>query len=89
MAWVRLPMATIGHLRRVAVFGTNLVRLDIRQESDRHAQVLGELCDYLELGQYESWTEDQKVDFLDARIVEQVAVNPLPLGNLQRNLPKS
>ena len=51
-------------LRRAAVFGTNLVRLDIRQESDRHAQVLGELCGYLELGQYESWTEDQKVDFL-------------------------
>ena len=51
-------------LRRAAVFGTNLVRLDIRQESDRHAQVLDELCDYLELGQYERWTEDQKVDFL-------------------------
>lgn len=51
-------------IRRCAVFGMNLVRLDIRQESDRHGQVLSELCDYLELGDYESWSEPQKIDFL-------------------------
>ena len=51
-------------LRRAAVFGLNLVRLDIRQESDRHTQVLVELCDELGLGDYRAWSEDQKVDFL-------------------------
>ncbi len=51
-------------IRRCAVFGVNLVRLDIRQESDRHTQVLSELCEHLELGDYEQWSESQKIDFL-------------------------
>lgn len=55
-------------IRRVAVFGVNLIRLDIRQESDRHAQSLTELTDYLGLGRYDEWSEDQKVDFLQREL---------------------
>ena len=51
-------------LRRAAVFGLNLVRLDIRQESDRHTQVMAEICAELDLGDYRAWSEDQKVSFL-------------------------
>ena len=51
-------------IRRAATFGPNLVMLDIRQESDRHAQALAELCEYLGLGDYRGWDEDKKQAFL-------------------------
>lgn len=51
-------------LRRIKSFGKHLVRLDIRQESDRHTQVLSELTSYLDLGDYASWSEDEKQAFL-------------------------
>lgn len=51
-------------IRRVACFGVNLVRLDIRQNSERHAQVFEELVEYYELGDYSEWTEADKQAFL-------------------------
>jgi len=51
-------------IRRAQCFGLQLVRLDIRQNSERHAEVFAELCDYLELGDYQHWREDQKQSFL-------------------------
>ncbi|MFB1035208.1 MAG: phosphoenolpyruvate carboxylase, partial [Sinobacterium sp.] len=39
-------------LRRVKCFGVHLVRLDVRQESDRHTEVLSELTQHLDLGDY-------------------------------------
>lgn len=51
-------------LRRIKSFGRHLVKLDIRQESDRHTQVLSELTEHLELGNYHEWPESQRQDFL-------------------------
>ncbi|QMV13084.1 phosphoenolpyruvate carboxylase [Vibrio spartinae] len=51
-------------LRRIKAFGVHLVRLDIRQESTRHSDVLSELTRYLGLGDYEQWSEQDKVAFL-------------------------
>jgi len=51
-------------LRRVRCFGVHLVRLDIRQDSARHLQVLSELTRYLDLGDYAGWSESEKTDFL-------------------------
>ena len=51
-------------LRRAKVFGLGLVRLDIRQESERHTLALSELTRYLETGDYGKWTEEKKQDFL-------------------------
>ncbi len=51
-------------LRRTKAFGVHLVRLDIRQESTRHSDVLSELTRYLGLGDYEQWSEQDKVAFL-------------------------
>ncbi len=51
-------------IRRVQCFGLQLVRLDIRQDSERHADVMAELCHYLDLGDYAGWTEEQKQSFL-------------------------
>ncbi|MEC8428724.1 MAG: phosphoenolpyruvate carboxylase, partial [Pseudomonadota bacterium] len=47
-------------IRRVACFGLTLLRLDIRQESTRHAEVINEITEYLELGSYQQWNEDEK-----------------------------
>ena len=51
-------------LRRVRCFGITLVQIDIRQESTRHTEALSELTRYLGLGDYESWSEDEKQAFL-------------------------
>ena len=39
--------ALLDCLRRLAVFGLFLVRLDIRQDAARHAAALAEITDYL------------------------------------------
>lgn len=61
-------------IRRVALFGVSLMRLDIRQESSMHAKVLDEITHYLDLGSYVDWSERQKQEFL---IAELQAKRPL------------
>ncbi len=51
-------------LRRAYCFGLTLVKLDIRQESDRHTQVLSELTRALGMGDYQSWDENDRQTFL-------------------------
>lgn len=51
-------------IRRVHSFGVNLLKLDIRQDSDRHADVFSELTRYLGLGDYAQWSEEDKQAFL-------------------------
>lgn len=51
-------------LRRVACFGVNLVKLDIRQDGERHGDTLSELTRYLGMGDYNAWNEADKQAFL-------------------------
>ena len=51
-------------LRRIKAFGVHLVRLDIRQESTRHSDALSELTRYLGIGDYNQWSEQDKIAFL-------------------------
>ena len=51
-------------LRRASCFGLELVKLDIRQDSERHLDVMSELTQFLDLGDYASWSEVQKQEFL-------------------------
>ena len=51
-------------LRRVNAFGLGLVRLDIRQDAARHAEVFSELTQYLQLGNYADWDEEARCRFL-------------------------
>ncbi|MGF1711609.1 phosphoenolpyruvate carboxylase [Vibrio kagoshimensis] len=51
-------------LRRIKAFGVHLVRLDVRQESTRHSDVLSELTRYLGIGDYDQWSEQDKIAFL-------------------------
>ena len=51
-------------LRRVACFGVNLVKLDIRQDGERHGDTISELTRFLGIGDYNSWSEADKQAFL-------------------------
>jgi len=42
-------------IRRVHCFGIHLLRLDVRQDSQRHTDVFSELTRYLGLGDYAQW----------------------------------
>ncbi|WP_100644464.1 phosphoenolpyruvate carboxylase [Alteromonas facilis] len=51
-------------IRRAHCFGIHLLKLDIRQDSQRHADVFSEVTRYLGLGDYNQWTEADKQAFL-------------------------
>jgi len=51
-------------LRRAYSFGLNLARLDIRQESKRHLKLMKNICKHLGLGDFEKWSENEKIAFL-------------------------
>ena len=54
-------------LRRAHSFGLNLARLDIRQESKRHLKLMKSICKHLGLGDFEKWSEDEKIAFLSKK----------------------
>ncbi len=51
-------------LRRMAAFGLTLVRLDVRQEAERHTEAIDAMTRALGLGEYATWSESRRVDFL-------------------------
>ena len=51
-------------IRRARCFGVHLLKLDVRQDSERHADVFSELTRYLGLGDYAQWSEADKQAFL-------------------------
>ncbi|EHA1124920.1 phosphoenolpyruvate carboxylase [Vibrio navarrensis] len=63
-------------LRRVKAFGVHLVRLDVRQESTRHADALSELTRYLGIGDYNHWSEQDKLAFLTNELASKRPLLP-------------
>ena len=63
-------------LRRIKAFGVHLVRLDIRQESTRHSDVLSELTRYLGIGDYDQWSESDKIAFLTNELASKRPLLP-------------
>ena len=55
-------------MRRVRCFGINLARLDIRQESGRHIQLLNEIFKRKNNIKYTSLTEQEKINLLNKLI---------------------
>ncbi|MFB9885916.1 phosphoenolpyruvate carboxylase [Balneatrix alpica] len=51
-------------IHRASCFGIYLLRLDIRQNSERHTEVMDALTEYYELGRYSEWPEQQKQTYL-------------------------
>ena len=54
----------LDFLRRVSTFGLSMVRLDIRQESERHTDVLDAITRHLEIGSYREWSEEKRQEWL-------------------------
>jgi len=51
-------------IRRLCCFELCMVKLDLRQESARHAEAIDAFTRYLGVGSYIEWTEEQKQEFL-------------------------
>ncbi|MBR9728696.1 phosphoenolpyruvate carboxylase [Shewanella intestini] len=67
-------------LRRLSCFGIHMLRLDIRQDAERHSDVIAELTRYLGLGDYNHWDEREKQAFL---LRELTGKRPLIPSNWQ------
>ena len=51
-------------MRRAKCFGINLAKLDIRQESSRHSQLLAEYVKKKNNSNYLNWDENKKIKYL-------------------------
>ena len=58
-------------MRRAKCFGINLARLDIRQESSRHNQLIHELVKRKYKKDYYKFSEKEKIEFLKSLIVKK------------------
>ncbi|KAF5957988.1 hypothetical protein HYC85_005213 [Camellia sinensis] len=75
-------------IRRVATFGMNLMKLDLRQESGRHSDTLDAITRYLDMGTYSEWDEEKRLEFLTRELkgkrplipptIERAATSPWP-----------
>ncbi|KAM2524941.1 hypothetical protein PS1_031603 [Malus domestica] len=54
----------LDFLRQGSTFGLSLVKLDIRQESDRHTDVIDAITKHLEIGSYREWSEERRQEWL-------------------------
>ncbi len=54
----------LDFIRRVNCFGIELLKLDVRQESGRHRQAISAITEYLGLGNFDTWTEQARQNFL-------------------------
>ena len=58
-------------MRRAKCFGINLARLDIRQESSRHKQLIKEIYNSKFKKDYYKLSEEEKIDFLKKNIISK------------------
>jgi phosphoenolpyruvate carboxylase len=63
-------------LRRTAAFGLTLVRLDLRQHAERHAEALAAITQHRGLGSYLEWDESKRQAFLVNALGEQQPLAP-------------
>ncbi|WP_027671902.1 phosphoenolpyruvate carboxylase [Rheinheimera baltica] len=63
-------------VRRAYAFGLTLLKLDIRQDAGRHAQVFSELTQHLGLGDYAAWDESARQAFLLAELANRRPLFP-------------
>ncbi|XP_051223627.1 phosphoenolpyruvate carboxylase 1 [Lolium perenne] len=54
----------LDFMRQVATFGLCLVKLDIRQESERHTDAVDAITTHLGIGSYRDWPEEQRQEWL-------------------------
>ena len=66
-------------IRRINTFGVNLQRLDIRQESSRHADAMAAITMAIGSGDYRQWSEEQKQQFLIGELQSARPLIPLKM----------
>ncbi|KAH9570181.1 hypothetical protein CY35_02G027600 [Sphagnum magellanicum] len=72
----------LDFMRQVSCFGLSLVKLDIRQESERHTDVMDTITTHLGIGSYRDWPEEQRQEWL---ISELCGKRPLFGADLPMN----
>ena len=73
-------------MRRAKCFGINLARLDIRQESSRHTQLIAEFVKKKHNKNYLKFTEDEKVNFLKSKLTSNKNfINKFKFSNKENN----
>jgi phosphoenolpyruvate carboxylase len=70
-------------LRRLSIFGLTLARIDLRQESTRHTDVLSAVTEHLGLGDYETWDEPERLAFLRRELESRRPLIPRDLTGSQ------
>ena len=68
-------------MRRAKCFGINLARLDIRQESSRHSQLLNEFIKKKFSQNYNTWSETKKIKYLSDKIRGKNSINKFIFKN--------
>lgn len=66
-------------MRAIDAFGLSLVKLDIRQESERHRACMSAITQYLGLGDFAGWSEDRKQQWLAQELEVQRPLIRWPL----------
>ncbi len=85
----RIAEGRLRDLRvRLHTFGLTLVRLDLRQESDRHTEALDFVTRAVGLGSYAAWTEDQRQAFLLTELQGQRPLVPPSLWQNDAEVPE-
>ena len=51
-------------LIRISTLGVTLVNMDIKQDCEKHTELLDELTQFLEVGSYSDWSEKARQDFI-------------------------
>jgi phosphoenolpyruvate carboxylase len=67
-------------IRRLAAFGLTLVRLDVRQEAERHTEAIDAITRALGLGEYACWAEPRRVEFLTSVLAHDHRITPQRLA---------
>ena len=63
-------------IRQIMAFGLNLLKLDIRQEGDRHTEAMDEICLMLGLPRYLEMDESSKIAFLTSELCSKRPLIP-------------
>eukprot|EP00899_Mesostigma_viride_P022754 jgi/Mesvir1/3663/Mv14954-RA.1 len=66
-------------IRRVHAFGMCLMKVDLRQERERHTQALDEITRHLGLGSYARWDEDARLAWLARELAGRRPLIPVDM----------
>eukprot|EP00913_Durusdinium_trenchii_P003459 g3202.t1 len=73
-------------IRRVRTFGISMACLDVRQESDRHSEVMDTLTSFLDLGKFTEWTEQQRCEWLEIESKRPLLPDDMPMSDIVKEI---